>query len=205
MPRTVLFVDDEPHLLAIISKALANEPYRVLTAESAEEALVILEKERVDVVVSDEIMPGMAGTDFLEVVRERHPTTIRMILTAYPVLKKALMAVEEGRVHHFFTKPFNIVDLAINIRQAFRQKEFRRGARLVLDLVRRQSAILRDLRKRCTGVVSVPKDKVGMFDIDDADFIDLDEIVGKIEDIEKEVKEAEASFEELLASQERSG
>ena len=81
MTTRVLFVDDEPDLTESVRCALRKEPYEILTANSAQEALGILETTEIDVVVSDEGMPEMRGSEFLSIVRRDYPETIRMILT----------------------------------------------------------------------------------------------------------------------------
>lgn len=205
MTRTVLFVDDEPNVLQMIVEALEDEPYEVLTAESAEEALELLAGDEIDVVVSDEIMPGMSGTEFLQVVRDEYPDTIRMILTAYPVLKKAMRAIEDGSIYHFFSKPFNIVDLAVNIRQAFRQKEILAEGRHMLELVKKQSAILREIGSKCPALVKLAEDGSGTMIIDDAGVIDWEKVKRAIAEIEEEARSGEVFFEDAFHGSPRRG
>jgi DNA-binding NtrC family response regulator len=78
---TVLFVDDDPAVLVTFPRVLRREPYRVVVAASATAALAILEREPIDVVVSDQQMPGMRGTELLAQVKRLYPATIRIILT----------------------------------------------------------------------------------------------------------------------------
>jgi len=73
MTRKVLFVDDEPHVTDSLKRSLRKEPYEVLSADSASEALKVLAREPVDVVVSDEKMPGMQGSEFLGRVCKLYP------------------------------------------------------------------------------------------------------------------------------------
>ena len=86
MQHKVLFVDDEPNGTKALKRALRREPYDILSAGSADESLEMLERESVDVVVSDENMPGMTGSEFLAVVYEKYPDTIRIILTGHASL-----------------------------------------------------------------------------------------------------------------------
>src|SRR6266852_2728300 len=81
MPYTVLLVDDEPNVLAGLQRALRKEPYLIFSATSAEMALVVLQARTVDVVISDQDMPGMRGADFLAKVRQEFPDTVRFMLT----------------------------------------------------------------------------------------------------------------------------
>jgi len=96
MEHKVLIVDDEPTITDLLKDALANEPYDILSAASAEEALPILDREQVDVVISDEKMPGMSGSEFLAIVRQEYPDTVRMILTGHGSLESAIRAINEG-------------------------------------------------------------------------------------------------------------
>ena len=123
MQHAVLVVDDEPDVRDMLTQALSREPYEVLCADSAEEALDIIAREPVDVVLSDEKMPGMSGTEFLAIVRRQYPDTIRMILTGHASLESAIHAINEGEIYRFFTKPCNMVDLMVTIRQALKHKD----------------------------------------------------------------------------------
>ena len=79
----VLFVDDEPNILKALTRICRSEGYEILTAETPEVAVRILESEPVAVVVSDQQMPGTSGTTLLSRVRERFPDTVRILLTGY--------------------------------------------------------------------------------------------------------------------------
>jgi CheY-like chemotaxis protein len=81
--RTVLFVDDEPEVLHGFAAALRREPYRVLFANSATEALFVLQAEAVDVIVADERMPGVSGRELLATARRLYPGTVRLLLTSH--------------------------------------------------------------------------------------------------------------------------
>ena len=123
MEHKVLLVDDDANLLAGLRRTLRNEPYEILSATTAEEALRILGREEVSVVISDQEMPGMSGTVFLAAVRQRFPDTVRFILTGKATLDTAIQAINDGAISRFFNKPCNPVDLAVTIRQALQQKD----------------------------------------------------------------------------------
>ncbi|MGB9624214.1 MAG: response regulator, partial [Phycisphaerae bacterium] len=146
MSRTVLLVDDEPNVLAGLTRVLHKEAYTILTAHTAEEAARVLETRPVDLIVSDESMPGMSGTEFLARVAAEHPNIVRIVLTGHPTLSTALRALNEGKVYHFFTKPCNEIDLAITIRHALEQKDLAERAGALLEVTKRQSALIDEAR-----------------------------------------------------------
>ena len=120
---TLLVVDDDFCMREALQRTLSREPYRILAASSAEEALTLLDKEEVDVVLSDEQMPGgMGGVDFLVVLRKKHPEIVRMMLTGHIKYEIALRAINEGHVFRFISKPCDSQELAIAIRYAMQHK-----------------------------------------------------------------------------------
>lgn len=102
----ILLVDDEPAVLGAMRRSLRNEPYEVITAGSCEEALGWLEELPVDLVITDQRMPGMSGTELLEVVRTRFPKTRRAILTGYPTPSTVRRGLEAGS-DSFLYKPWD--------------------------------------------------------------------------------------------------
>lgn len=106
---SILFVDDEVPLLRAISRVLKGCSLEVVIASSPSEALDILGQRRIDVVVSDIDMPEMSGLELLDIVRMRHPSALRMVLTGAASLERVLHAVNEGEVVRFFVKPFDSI------------------------------------------------------------------------------------------------
>ena len=104
---TILFVDDEPLLLNALERYLIQEPYAVHVATSGEEALVLLEKVDVQVVVADLRMPGMDGLTLLRRIRERHPSIVRMVLSGIRELSIVIQAINEGEVYRYLAKPLD--------------------------------------------------------------------------------------------------
>jgi len=129
--QTVLLVDDDPHLLAALRRTLRFEPYALLLAESATAALQLLRTVPVDVLVTDQQMPGMSGTEFLVAVRREFPQVVSIMLTGRADLSTATSAIEAGAVYRFFTKPCETAVLACAIRDALRLPALR-DARLTV-------------------------------------------------------------------------
>ena len=161
MSHTVLLVDDEPKVLAGLQRALYREPYEVLCACSAKEALHMLQARPVDVMISDQDMPSMKGTELLARVREQFPDTVRFILTGKATLEVAIQAINEGAVSRFFTKPYNNKDLAITIRQALQHKELMVEAQRLLRTVRHQIGTLEQLEDAYPGITKVRRSPSG--------------------------------------------
>jgi response regulator RpfG family c-di-GMP phosphodiesterase len=117
--RTLLIVDDEPGILAAISRSLEMEGYRILTAGSGREALGILARNPVQVILSDERMPEMSGTEFLGRVKMLYPHTVRMVLTGYTELEAVARMVNQSAIYKFLTKPWEYEQLREQVRDAF--------------------------------------------------------------------------------------
>lgn len=124
MTHKVLFLDDDQLVTEAFKRILSGEPYEILTANSVDEALDILAHQPVDVVVSDEKMPDMSGSEFLALVRQGYPHTMRIMLTGHPSLDTAVRAINKGEIYRFLTKPWNKGDLCTTIREAIQQKDF---------------------------------------------------------------------------------
>jgi CheY-like chemotaxis protein len=117
--RTLLIVDDEPHILAALQRMLADEGYGIFTATSAHEGLELLAKNPVQVILSDQRMPAMSGAEFLGCVKALYPDTVRMVLSGYAELETVVQAVNEGAIYKFFVKPWDEEQLRAQIRDAF--------------------------------------------------------------------------------------
>jgi EAL domain-containing protein (putative c-di-GMP-specific phosphodiesterase class I)/FixJ family two-component response regulator len=120
--RTLLLVDDEQHIQSALKRLFRRDGYRVLTASGGPEALELLATHAVDVIVSDQRMPGMLGTDLLRRVRTLYPQTIRITLSGYTDLQSIIDAVNEGAVYKFLTKPWDDELLRAHVAEAFAQK-----------------------------------------------------------------------------------
>ncbi|MEO8670681.1 MAG: EAL domain-containing protein [Tahibacter sp.] len=119
--QSLLLVDDEPRILAALSRMLRTDGYRILTANGGAEALEILAINPVQVIISDQRMPEMSGTEFLDTVRQIYPGTIRMILSGYTDLDVVTESVNRGAVFKFLTKPWDDEPLREHVREAFRR------------------------------------------------------------------------------------
>jgi len=168
MKHTVLLVDDDPRVTSGLSRALRNEPYQILGAASGEEALQILGARPIDVIVSDEEMPGMRGNVLLRKVSESFPETVRFMLTGKATLENAVEAINNGGISRFFVKPCNTVDLAASIRQALQQRELMVATRKLLRKTQTQSIQLRRLEEQFPDITRVERDEDGAITIEES-------------------------------------
>ena len=118
--HTLLIVDDEPNILNSLSRLLHREGFNILTARSPAEAFEHLAKHPVQVILSDQRMPDMSGTEFFARVRQLYPDTIRIVLTGYTDLDSVTGAINRGAIYKFLTKPWDDDLLREQIREAFR-------------------------------------------------------------------------------------
>lgn len=117
---TVLFVDDESNILASLKRTLRREGYVILTANSAAEGFALLAKEPVQLIVSDQRMPEMNGTEFLSRVKSLYPQTVRMVLSGYSEISAVTDAINKGAVYRFMLKPWDDETLREEILGALR-------------------------------------------------------------------------------------
>lgn len=119
MKQTILCVDDEIDNVDALER-LFRKKYNVLKATSAAEALQLLDQnpDQVSVIISDQRMPEMTGVEFLEQTLEKHPHSVRMLLTGYTDLESVIMAVNKGQIFRYLTKPWDPVDLANTVDHA---------------------------------------------------------------------------------------
>ena len=121
--RTILVVDDEPNIVASLKRLFRKDGHLILSASSGAEGLDVLSKHRVDIIISDQRMPGMTGVEFLRAAKVNYPDTIRIVLSGYTELQSVTDAINEGAVYRFLTKPWEDAQLREQIQKALEHKE----------------------------------------------------------------------------------
>lgn len=116
-PVSVLVLDDEQDFLSSIELLFATEPYAVFTTTHPFEALGIMSREVIKVIICDQRMPMVSGVDFLHEVRDNFPDTVRILLTGHADMQAAEEAVNKGQVFAFFSKPCSPDTLISAVRQ----------------------------------------------------------------------------------------
>lgn len=144
-PPTLLFVDDEPSILSSLQRLFRPKGFRILTAESGEAGLAILETESVDLVISDMRMPKMDGAQFLELVRAKKPETMRLLLTGYADVTSTINAINKGEIYRHISKPWDDNDIVLIVRKALEHKALLGENQRLLALTQHQNEELKDL------------------------------------------------------------
>jgi DNA-binding NtrC family response regulator len=118
---TILIVDDEEVLQDVLTQLVRREGHSTLSARSGEEALEILEREEVDLVLLDLMLPGLSGQQVLREIRRRDPDQVIVVVTAYSSVESAIEAMREG-AFHYIPKPFKNEEVLLTIRKGLEQR-----------------------------------------------------------------------------------
>ncbi|MDO8696735.1 MAG: two-component system response regulator [Pseudomonadales bacterium RIFCSPLOWO2_12_59_9] len=145
--QKILLVDDEEAILNSLRRVLRNQPYELFFAQGGEDALLLLEKHAIDVVVSDARMPGMDGATLLSEVNKRKPDCMTILLTGYAEINTIVKAINEGQIYRYISKPWNDEELLMTLRQALAMQHAERERRRLVVLTRRQNEALRELNE----------------------------------------------------------
>jgi diguanylate cyclase (GGDEF)-like protein len=132
---SVLVVDDEPFVLETVARCLAGE-FEVLTAGSAEAARAALGRRPVDIVLTDQRMPGGSGVQLLEWVREHSPKTVRLLMSSYAEMDEAVEAINRGHIYHYLPKPWRVEELLQTLRNAAEKSQLERSRDRLLGELR---------------------------------------------------------------------
>lgn len=165
-PRVVV-VDDEPAVRAALARALRHDGYEILLCASGEEALEILRQRPVDVIISDHLMPGMRGIDFLGAARMVRPEAVRILLTGHADLQLAARAINEDAVYRLLLKPWDGLDLRVLVRLALEHAEGARRSDRLLTMIRDRLPFLGEVAGSDDDLFFVRRDPSGAIVISD--------------------------------------
>lgn len=153
-PHTILVVDDEKNIISALKRLLRNENYSILSAGSGAEGLEILKTGKVNLVISDQRMPGMNGTEFLSRVMHQNPDIIRIILSGYTEIDSITEAINKGHIYKFLLKPWNDTSLVLEIRQALDQYDLIETNKKLHNTVMEQNKKLMTINEKLETMVS---------------------------------------------------
>jgi two-component system probable response regulator PhcQ len=180
MQHTVLLVDDDREILELFRHMLRREPFAVETARTAVDAFNVLASRPVAVVIADERMPGMSGTELLARVQIEYPETIRMMVTGQASVEVAMRAINEGQVFRFLTKPVRTTALVSTLREAIDAWEAQHDHGGPLPSAQHRLSEMERLESEFHGLTHVERDASGAIVVDDED-ADLAEVLREME------------------------
>ena len=151
--HTILCLDDEQNILNSLRRLLRREGYNLLLASTGQQAFELLAANDVQLVISDQRMPEMNGTEFLAKVKDQYPDILRIILTGYTDVDSITESINKGHIYKFFLKPWNDQNLKLEIRQALDQFKLIRDNRRLDETVVVQNNKLKEINENLEGLV----------------------------------------------------
>ena len=148
----ILLVDDSPNILKALQRSFRDEGYKIFTAASAKAAMEILEHEPVDLIISDQNMPEINGTELLKLVRIKFPNIIRMMLTGLTDFEVAKEAINKGEIYRFFNKPCDDFELLLSVKYALKNKHLEEENNLLKNSLMEKEEKLKQLEARYPGI-----------------------------------------------------
>jgi len=152
---TILCVDDEENILSALKRILRGENYIILTATSSIDGLKLLEENKVQLVISDQRMPGMSGTEFLATVKDLYPDVVRIILSGYTDVDVLTEAINRGHIYKLLLKPWNDQTLKLEIKLALEYYELKHANILLHDKILEQNNELKNINEKLERMVKI--------------------------------------------------
>jgi len=121
--HNILVIDDEVNVCKAISRSLKQQRYTIVTASNGQDGLQLLKQQHFSVIISDQCMPGMQGTELLKLARQLSPNTVRILLTAHADVNALQQAINQGEIYRFLIKPWDSATLTENIDDAIAYHE----------------------------------------------------------------------------------
>ena len=144
----LLVIDDEVEITKTLFRQFRRK-YNVYVANSAESALPIMEEKNIQVILSDQRMPGMTGVDFFSKIKEKYPDALKLLITGYSDIEAVIGAINEGQVFRYLTKPWKPEELDSVIKEAFDKYELITNNRLLVKKLKEAKLSLeKKVRKR---------------------------------------------------------
>lgn len=140
-PKNLLLVDDEIEITRTLQRFFRKN-YTVYVAGGANEAFNIVNSNNINVIISDQRMPGMTGVEFLANIRKEYPDIIRLLLTGYTDINSVISAINEGNIYRYITKPWNYDELNAVVGAAFEKHSLIRKNKILMDYLRNTNQIL---------------------------------------------------------------
>lgn len=157
----ILFVDDEEKVFNAFKRELSFLPIDIYYASNGEDALKILERESIDILISDERMPGIKGSELISIVREKFPEVVSIIITGYSDFDAIIKAINSGQVYKYILKPWNKLEMIMTIKNALEFKKDKVLIRKLKEQLQEKENLISSLEKKYPGISNVHKDEDG--------------------------------------------
>ncbi len=145
IPSRVLIVDDEENIIRSLTRLIINNDIDVLSASSAEDAIRLLEEnDDISLIISDQRMPHITGTDFLEQARRIRPLATRILLTGYSDIKAAVDAINKGGAYRYLTKPWRDEEILQAVEEAAYKYELIQKNRKLSAIIKAKNEELKE-------------------------------------------------------------
>lgn len=155
---SVLFLDDEANILNSLTRMFIDEPYGIAVAKNVTEALKMLEMHKIKVVLSDQRMPDISGTQFLHRVKTQYPDIVRILFTAYADLNVAEQAINLSGVFRFINKPWNPEELKTAVVNAMYHYDLIIENRHLLETLKEKNIELQAINNRLKNLNDVQRE-----------------------------------------------
>ncbi|MBX7138937.1 MAG: response regulator [Oligoflexia bacterium] len=159
----VLVVDDDPAFLASIKRGLHGHGYLISTTTKPTEALELLDRNGYDIMIIDEKMPLLSGSELLRIVSSRFPNLVSIMLTGHADLQCATKAINQGNVFRFLQKPCSMDLILDTVREALRHLDRLKTRENLHELIQMQSSYIENLERQHPGISKVTFDEEGAF------------------------------------------
>lgn len=170
LEKKILIVDDEENILKALQRAVMDENYTIETAHNGIEALEKLKVFSADIVLSDNMMPGMGGLELLHKVKKLYPGIIGILITGRSDVKITITAINQGEIFRFLLKPWDDEELKMTLRIAFQFHDLTVENKKLVAIVRKQSSLLEDFEKKYPGITKVAREEDGTIQFEDEDY-----------------------------------
>ncbi len=148
----ILLVDDSQNVLNALKRTFKIEDYKLFFAKSANEALTALKENDIDLIISDENMPEVSGTELLKIAKSQYPSVIRMMLTGLADFEIVKNAINNGEIYKFFNKPWDDFELLLSVKYALNQKKLEEENNKLKNSLREREKYLRELENDYPGI-----------------------------------------------------
>jgi response regulator RpfG family c-di-GMP phosphodiesterase len=152
---TILCVDDEENILSSLKRVFRGENYTILTATGSVDGLKLLEENEVHLVMSDQRMPGMSGTEFLAAVKDLFPQVVRIILSGYTDVDVLTEAINRGHIYKLLLKPWNDQTLKLEVKRALEYYELKHANKLLNEKILEHNNELKSVNEKLERMVKI--------------------------------------------------